>query len=86
MSGFYNKSSMETLIKAVKEYRGELETNYKVLQNAANVCDLAMGNDALSARHIKELQEALTYLDKVAKIAEEVEKALVKDKAEADDI
>ena len=83
---YYESESMDSLIKAVINYRTELRDQYKILLNAAKVCAATMGNDAVSSRHISELMEALKYLDKTNDIAEEVIKSLIEDKAKADDI
>ena len=40
---------------SLNEYKGELEKNFIILKNAANVCDDTMGSDDLSRRHIAKL-------------------------------
>lgn len=86
MAEYYDSEVMGNLIKAVREYQDDLATNYQILSNAANVCDVAMGSDAVSARHIANLYDALEYLSKTAQVAEDVALALISDKSEADDI
>ena len=39
--------SLEILIKAVENYLEALQKNRMILENAANVCDAAMGSDDL---------------------------------------
>lgn len=86
MADFYDSEALGNLIKAVQEYKNDLATNYQILSNAANVCDVAMGSDAVSAEHIAKLYEALEYLNKTAQIAEDVAQVLIADKVEADSI
>ena len=86
MADYYDSEALGNLIKAVQEYQKDLSEYYQILSNAANVCDIAMGSDAVSAKHIANLYSALEYLSKTAQIAEEVAQALLADKAEADDI
>lgn len=75
--------SLETLIKAVQDYQDELLTNRQILENAANVCDIAMGSDDIVKKHIARLNEALEELKKTSQIAEEVTEALLEDKRQA---
>lgn len=75
--------SLETLIKAVQTYQDELLTNRRILENAANVCDVAMGGDDIVKKHIGRLNEALEELRKTSQIAEEVAEALIEDKRKA---
>lgn len=75
--------SLETLIKAVQTYQDELLTNRQILENAANVCDVAMGSDDIVKKHIGRLNEALEELRKTSQIAEEVAEALIEDKRKA---
>ena len=51
--------SLDILIKAVQEYQTDLATNKQILLNAANVCDAAMGSDAIAQKHIARLNETL---------------------------
>ena len=75
--------SLETLIKAVQTYQDEILTNRQILENAANVCDAAMGSDDIVKKHIERLNEALEELRKTSQIAEEVAEALIEDKRKA---
>ena len=67
---FTKLSDLEDLHKAIKKYVEELKTNYTVLKRAANICDVAMGSDELSKKHIDDLVEALAILEKAAEEAE----------------
>lgn len=78
--------SLEILIKAVQNYQDELLTNRKILENAANVCDIAMGSDDNVKKHIGRLNEALEELEKTSQIAEDVANALLEDKRKAIEI
>lgn len=75
--------SLETLIKAVQTYQDELLTNRQILENAANVCDMAMGSDDIVKKYIGRLNEALEELKKTSQIAEDVAEALLEDKRKA---
>lgn len=86
MAEYYDSEALGNLIKAVQEYQNDLATNYQILSNAANVCDVAMGSDSVSAKHIANLYSALEYLSKTAQVAEDVAQALIADKIKADDI
>lgn len=79
MSNHLETNSLQTLIKAVENYREELEVNKKILVNAADVCDSAMGSDDIAKKHIAKLNEALGELDKTSRLAEEVAKTLKED-------
>jgi serine phosphatase RsbU (regulator of sigma subunit) len=79
-------ASLDILIKAVQNYREELLANKKILVNAANVCDAAMGSDAIVKKHIAQLNEALAELDKTAELAASVAEELMKDRQKAIDI
>lgn len=79
MSSHLKTEELEILINAVKHYRENLETNKKILVNAANVCDEAMGSDDIAKKHIAQLNQALVELDKTSRIAEEVAQALTED-------
>ena len=70
--------ALETLIKAVQTYQEELLENRRILINAANVCDAAMGSDDIVKKHIARLSKALEKL--------EVAEALLKDKEEAENV
>lgn len=78
--------SLDILIKAVQEYQNDLATNQQILVNAANVCDSAMGSDAIAQKHIARLNEALVELKKTSQIAADVVAALLEDKRRALDV
>lgn len=78
--------SLETLIKAVQTYQDELLMNRQILENAANVCDMAMGSDDIVKKHIGRLNEALGELTKTSQIAGDVVDALLEDKRKAIEI
>lgn len=67
---------LEELIKAVRNYQEKLVINRKVLVNAGNICDQAMGSDDIVKKHLAQLNEALLELDKTISIAHEVEEKL----------
>ena len=75
--------SLEIIIKALHTYQEELSTNRQILENASNVCDVAMGSDDIVKKHIARLNEALENLKKTSQIAEEVTEALIEDKYRA---
>lgn len=75
--------SLDILIKAVQEYQTDLATNKQILLNAANVCDAAMGSDAIAQKHIARLNETLEELQKTAQIAADVAAALIEDRRRA---
>lgn len=75
--------SLDILIKAVQEYQTDLATNKQILLNAANVCDAAMGSDAIAQKHIARLNETLEELEKTAQIAADVAAALIEDRRRA---
>ena len=85
-SNFYVVESMNSLINAVGEYKQDLLDNYKILIDAANACDVAMGSDALSARHIARLNDALVSLSNAITLTEEVMQQLIQSKHDADEI
>lgn len=78
--------ALDTLIKALEEYQENLATNRQMLQNAANVCDQAMGSDDIAKKNIQRLEDALVELTKTSEIAREVAEALVNEKDHAEDI
>lgn len=78
MAGATRYEDLQALLKAINEYKGELEKNFIILKNAANACDDTMGSDGLSRRHIAKLEEALKELTKAAQIAEEAAQAVIK--------
>lgn len=75
--------SLDMLIKAVKAYQEELQTNKQILINAANVCDAAMGSDDIVKKHIAKLNEALEELNKTTMLAADVAEALIEDRRKA---
>ena len=72
--------ALNTLIKAVQDYQEKLEVNKKRLSNVADVCDQAMGSDAIVKKHIAKLEEAMVELNKTSQIASDVAEALIKDR------
>ena len=78
--------ALETLINAVQKYRDELETNKIILVNASNLCDQAMGSDAISQKHIVALNSAITELEKTSQIVENVAEALKDDLYKAKEV
>lgn len=85
-NGHLKVESLDILIKAVQNYQDELLTNRQILENAANVCDVAMGSDDIVKKHIERLNEALEELKKTSQIAESVAEALLEDKRKAIDV
>ena len=79
MTNYLETDALKTLINAVETYREELEVNKKILVNAADVCDAAMGSDDIAKKHIAKLNEALGELDKTSQLAEDVAQALKED-------
>jgi hypothetical protein len=75
--------SLKILIKAVENYQKALIKNRKILENVANVGDVAMGSDDLSKKHIGRLYAALEELNKTSQTAERVAQALIEDKRRA---
>ena len=78
--------ALDKLIKAINDYQGELSKNRQILKNAANVCDAAMGSDAIAKKHIARLNEALEELKKTSDLARDVAAALVEEKRRAIDV
>lgn len=68
---------LQSLLKAINDYKADLAQNYQILVNAANVCDVAMGSDEISKRHINNLNEALKELKSAAEVAEEATQAVI---------
>ena len=83
MANYLETESLEILIKAVQDYQNDLQLNRQILVNAANVCDIAMGNDDIAKKHIARLYEALEELEKTSQIAADVAEALIEDKRRA---
>lgn len=75
--------ALNTLIQAVNTYQNDLLTNKQILMNAANVCDQAMGSDAIAQKHISRLNSALEELQKTSQLAADVAQALIADKQRA---
>lgn len=75
--------ALDRLINAVAEYVESLKTNIGVLNEAADVCDQAMGSDDISQKYIGQLDQAVEELDKTKRIAENVVYALQEDKLRA---
>ena len=67
-----NLESVVALMNAVAVYCENLDQNKLIMLNAANLCDQAMGSDAISQKHIQALYDALEVLDRTAVIAMEV--------------
>lgn len=80
MANHLEVDALDTLIKAVQKYKDELEVNRRILVNAADVCDQAMGSDDIAKKHIARLNEALQELDKTVQISEDVAEALIADR------
>ena len=83
MADYTEIESLDILIKAVQEYQTDLATNKQILLNAANVCDAAMGSDAIAQKQIARLNETLEELQKTAQIAADVAAALIEDRRKA---
>ncbi len=68
--------ALAQLINAVADYHDKLIGHYKVIQNAANLCDQAMGSDDLSKKQINKLYETTNELlitsDKAKEMAEKL--------------
>lgn len=86
MAGATSREDLQTLQKAIVEYKGVLDENFAILRNAANACDATMGSDELSRRHIGNLEEALKELTKATRIAEDAVNAVTQAIADYDDI
>ena len=78
--------ALDKLIKAINDYQDELDKNYRILENAANACDEAMGNDSTSRKYIARLNEALEKIKKTSDLTQDVAKALVEEKRRAIDV
>ncbi len=86
MSQVMNTESLGRLIEEVKKYKTTLNNNIRILENASNACDQAMGSDEISKKYISELDTAIVQLKEAEKLVEEVIKELKKDKEEAENI
>ena len=83
MSNQLSIESLDTLISAVEKYREELLKNKQILVNAADLCDQAMGSDAISQKHIVALNNAINDLDRTSRIVEDVAVELREDRRKA---
>ena len=83
MSNQLSIESLDTLISAVEKYREELLKNKQILVNAADLCDQAMGSDAISQKHIAALNNAINDLDRTSRIVEDVAVELREDRRKA---
>ena len=83
MSTQLSIESLDTLISAVEKYREELLKNKQILVNAADLCDQAMGSDAISQKHIAALNNAINDLDRTSRIVEDVAVELREDRRKA---
>ncbi len=63
--------ALMTLIKAMGSYRETLMLNVKNLNDAANVCSQAMGNDGISKKHIEKLRNTIEELKAACSLADE---------------
>ena len=86
MEIYIDTDAYDTLIQAVNEFREVLVENGIILRNAANVCDQAMGSDAIIQKHITRLNDALSELEKTAQIASNIAAELKAEKVHALDI
>lgn len=75
--GYVELEAFQKMVKALEDYREELTTQKRILKNAADVCDMAMGSDEVAERAIRKLDIALEELDKTSKVAEQTESALL---------
>lgn len=78
--------SLERMIKALEKYQERIKEHYRVIQNAANVCDQAMGSDAISRKQIETMQEAVGELITTSKTAEAMLEELLLEYQQAKDI
>ena len=75
--GYVELEAFQKMVKALDDYREELTTQKRILKNAANVCDMAMGSDDVAEKAIRKLDIALEELDETLKVAEETESDLL---------
>lgn len=78
--------ALALLINAVADYHDKLMKHYKVIQNAANLCDQAMGSDALSKKQINKLYETTNELLITSDRAREMVEKLLEEGKKAQDI
>ena len=57
-----------------------------MIQNAANLCDQAMGSDAISRKQIEKLNEAANELIKTSEKAKQMAEELIADYKSAQEI
>lgn len=69
--------SLDLVINAVGKYQEELQKNSKILKNAADALDVAIGSEDMAKKNIARLNAAMEELKKASDIAEEVKEALV---------
>ena len=86
MANHMDTDSLQLLINAVAKYREALAQNYKIILDAANACDAAMGSDVNAQKHIGKLVTALGELQKTAVLAESVQSSLTADLRKAIDV
>ncbi len=78
--------SLQLLIKAVTNYQEKIVGHYQMIQNAANLCDQAMGSDAISRKQIEKLNEAANELIKTSEKAKQMAEELIADYKSAQEI
>lgn len=81
--GALDVEALQLLIKAVEEYQEKVVKHYQVIQNAANLCDQAMGSDAISKKQINRLNEAANELIATAERAKQMAEKLIEDHKQA---
>lgn len=69
--------ALQTLIHAINEYLSELAENYNYLVQAAEACQMAMGNDELGRLLVEDMEQALDGLRVTAIEAQEVANKMV---------
>lgn len=83
---FLEIESLQTLISAVNDYLEELKENFGFLENAAGICQMAMGSDEIARVQINRMYEALEGLRVVALTAQEVARDMQNDLRKAMEI
>lgn len=78
-----NIEDLDKLIVAVKGYEETLRTNRGKLIEAGKACAWAMGEDTISKKQLKELEDALTSLDEAIQTTNNVIEALKYDRSKA---
>lgn len=79
---YFNPQATRKLIACMTIYCNDLNDNIKVLNEAANVCDQAMGSDDISKKYIQQLRESI---DKMLRAKELTENAILELTAELKD-